>query len=231
MNQEGFSLTAGEDFFIEERDEEILIRFDGDTLGFSSTDDGFSITNDWNDRHFTLAFGEESIIYHITRESSGDNQSGKNNLGFPEFVAEMYAYLRSLGDLVRVDELEIEAVGKVDVGETKTYLEERAVVQEKSSGIQFSSEGMESWMQTLVEDGSERGSVLQRILEYRSVKEASESGEFVFVYPSEDDTLILVFYPDGLVGVMSIMDILQFDENASGSQIMDHVIRSLSPSD
>jgi hypothetical protein len=142
----------------------------------------------------------------------------------------MYAYLRSLGNFVRVEELQIEAVGKVDVDETKAYLEEQSVVQQKSSGIQFSSDEMEDWMQNLIEDGSERGSVLQRILEYRSVEEASESGEFVFVYPTEDDTLVLVFYPDGLVGVMSIMDILQFDENASGSQIMDHVIRSLSPS-
>lgn len=113
------------------------IRFDGNTLCFNLTSDhrGYSITNDWNDRHFTIGFDEESILYHLTREDIGDRRSRSGNMSRSEFVAEMYGYIRSVAHPVPKSNLDFELVGKIDMDATKEYMRNEEVVEYSDSGL------------------------------------------------------------------------------------------------
>jgi len=119
----------------------VKLRFEGDTLGINVTSDGFCISNDWNNRHFTLSFDQNSILYHLTKEDTGDRKSGKGDMQPSEFAAEIYGYIRSIARPVPREHLEtLEVVGRVDFDEMRTYLEEKGVVNDTAKGLQTDPE-------------------------------------------------------------------------------------------
>lgn len=77
---------------------------------------------------------------------------------------------------------------------------------------------------------SELGRLYTRALEPVPIDEATDedSGENIFVYPRMTEILILFVFPDGYVGVTTAQSVLNFASIAGGSQMMDHVLRSIS---
>lgn len=130
-----FDPDPGRDIHVKTDDDGVTIQFGAETLCLAKTTDGFSITNDWNSRHFTLAFDDNSVLYHLTRESDNDRQSGKHAMAPEEFIAEMYGYIRSIATPVLIDDLDFEFVGRVDVDEVRAVLLENGIITDTDRGL------------------------------------------------------------------------------------------------
>lgn len=215
---------------VERDDNGVTIHFDGETLGFMQTADGLSITNDWNSRHFTLGFSEESVLYHLTREDIDDRQSGKDALSHEEFIAELYGYMRSLATAVPEDQIDLDIVGKVELSEMRGYLEDKGVITNTPDGFQVDPERKAEIETELNENPTARGELYQHVLEpvpFEDVTSTS-NGEHVYAYPTQKAIYVLVNYPDQTVGIATLDMVLNFTEIAGGSQIIDHALRSIS---
>lgn len=222
-----FKPGFGDNIHVEHHDDGVNVHFGEDTVGFNQTSDGISVTPDWNNRHFTLAFGEDSILYHITREDLDDRRSGKS-LRRDEFVEEMYGYVRSVAWGIPFEKLDVEMVGKLDMDEMRDYLEENGAISDTNSGMRVDDESTSELIENIQNDPAELGRVLRRVLDPVSVEEARDGGEHIFLYPNPFNLYVLVFYPDDYVGITTLQEITSFWEFAGGSQLMDHVIRTIS---
>ncbi|MBV0924763.1 hypothetical protein KTS45_11190 [Halomicroarcula limicola] len=130
-----FNFNPGSDIHVDTASDNVTIRFGTDMFGINPTTSGFSVTNDWNSRHFTLAFDEKSILYHVTREDDDDRTSGKKALPPEEFIAEIYGYIRSIATPVPKDHLNFEIVGRADMTEMENYLKDKNVARETNVGL------------------------------------------------------------------------------------------------
>lgn len=225
-----FNFDPGANIHVDRNDDGVKVRFGGDTLGFNATSNGFSVTNDWNNRHFTLSFDENSILYHITREDIDDRKSGKGNLPPEEFVAEIYGYIRSLAHPVPEDHLDLDFVGSVDVDKMRAYLEDHKVLHDTKDGLQVDGKKKTELETKLNEDRKARGELYQQVLNpipFESAK-SEDSGENIYLYPTKDEIFVLVFFPDRYIGVTTVRGVIGFATIAGGSQVMDHVIRAMS---
>ncbi|MBV0924764.1 hypothetical protein KTS45_11195 [Halomicroarcula limicola] len=74
------------------------------------------------------------------------------------------------------------------------------------------------------------GKVYQRVLDAVPFDEAAdpEGGENIFFYPTANAIIMLFIFPDEYIGVTTASEVVTFIEHAGGSQIMDHIIRSMS---
>jgi hypothetical protein len=226
-----FKFDPTSDIHVNSHDDSVTVRFNGDTFGFNPTTSGFAVTNDWNDRHFTMAFDENSILYHLTREDINDRGSGKQAMAPDEFIAEIYGYVRSIAPPRPKDDLDYEFVGRADLAKMKQWLEEQDAVEDTKAGLRFDEEGLKKAQEQLRSDPSVLGDLYRRVLTPVDFEKAAsgEAGEGVFFYPTPLTVLVLLMYPDGYVGTTPIETLLQFPSFAGGSQIVDHLIRSMSP--
>lgn len=226
-----FNFAPESDIYVNTDDDNVTVRFGGDTFALNPTSSGFSVTNDWNNRHFTLSFDDNSILYHVTRESDDDRMSGKQSLPPEEFVAEIYGYVRSVATPVPEDDLSLDYLGKADVEDMQVYMEDKGVVKETESGIEVDSDERTALAEKLNRDSSALNEMFNRVLTPVPVEEATdpESGENIYFFPTATAIFIFVMFPDGYVGVTTASEVLAFDEVAAGSQIMDHMIRSMGP--
>ncbi|MDS0222860.1 hypothetical protein NDI54_16055 [Haloarcula sp. S1AR25-5A] len=226
-----FNFDLGSDIHIDTEGEGINLRFNGDTLGFEPTADGMSVTNDWNNRHFTLAFDEDSIFYHITREDSESDGSGNEGVLPEHFITEIYGYVRSIDPPVPADQLDFEVVGRADLDEMQAYLDDKAVVQETDNGIRIDHENRVGLGEFLNNNPAELGKLYERILHPVPFEEAIDpkSGENIFLYPTSDIIYVLFTFPDCYVSVVPAQRALSLADEAGGSQVIDHVLRSMSP--
>lgn len=226
-----FKFDIGSSLHVVRETDSVKLRFEGNTLGFNATSDGFSISNDWNSRHFTLSFDENSILYHLTREDIDDRESGKGDIPPSEFAAEIYGYIRSIAPPVPKDRLgELGIVGRVDFDELRTYLEEKGIVDDTTDGLCVDPDRKKEVGERLDESHTKRGELYARVLDPVPIEEATDedSGENIFVYPRVDEIFLLFVFPDGYVGVTTIRSVMNFASIAGGSQMMDHVLRSIS---
>lgn len=205
------------------------IRFDGNTLGLKPTANhrGYSITNDWNDRHFTIGFEEDSVLYHLTREDLNDSESGKGNMQRGEFVAEMYGYVRSLAHPVRENDVDFELVGKFDLNAAKKYMKEQGVIEDTSSGLTVDNSQEMRLIGELEENPAIVGELLTIVLDPVPFDEIRDSGELIFVRPTYDRIDLVILYPNEYVGIVKARDLFKRLVNGGGSQIIDHVLRSI----
>lgn len=225
-----FNPDSDADIHVESTDDSFKIRVGEATLGFNATADGFSVTNDWNNRHFTLGVTENSVLYHLTRDDLDDRDSGQGNLAPEEFVAEIYSYLRSIAHPVPAKHLDLDFVGAVDFVELRTYLEDYGVVNDSDRGLRVDGEKKSELESLLNEDGTALGELYQRVLDPVEFDEAiSENDDSqVFAYPVEDEIYVLVPYPDEYIGLTTVRNVMRFASVAGGSQVMDHLIRAMS---
>lgn len=224
------TFNPGKDIHVEKDDKQVRVRFGEDTLGVNYTPSGFSLTNDWNNRHFTLGFGEDSVLYHITREDLDDRSSGKQKLRLGEFVAEIYGYMRSVAPPVPTDELSLDFVGRINVDRMRSYLKSRNVIRETTDGLCVDHGKKVDLENQLKDDPVALSIVYQEVLEPVSFEKAisADSDEHVYLYPTGDGVYVLFNFPDDYVGLATMQNLLNFAEYAGGSQIVDHIIRSIS---
>jgi hypothetical protein len=222
--------TVVDEIYVDTTEDGAEIRFGGNTLGFkpSSNRQGYSITNDWNERHFTIGFGEDSVLYHLTRENDGDRKAGKGNLRRGEFVAEMYGYVRSLAYPVHEDNVDFELVGAFDVDAAREYMQKQGVIDFTSSGLTVDNTRESRLIDELEENPAKAGELMREVLDPVSFDEIRESDEIVFARPSYDRIDLVFLYPNEYVGIVKARDLFERLVDGGGSQIIDHVLRSIS---
>lgn len=188
-------------------DDGVRVHFDEDTLGINPNvnSGGFSLTPDWNDRHFTLAFSEDSVLYHLTHEGSQNGERpGEGDLPPEAFIADVYGAVRALGPVIPATRLEIESVGKPDFEEIELYLEDKGVIQRSSTGVSVDRGRKDGLVSDLNQKPGLKYEFYERILNYVSLDEAVASGENIFAVPAMDAVYLLFFFPDEYVGVVEL---------------------------
>lgn len=225
-----FNFDFGANIYVNNNGDKLSIRFGSDTLCFNPTTDGFSATNDWNNRHFTLAFDENSILYHVTREDLDDRTSGKKGLSPEEFVAELYGYIRSLAPPIPEEQVDLDFVGRLDIEKARAYLKKEGIIRNTNTGLTVDNEGGSKFVESLHENPNSLGKFYQEAFVPIPIDEAldPESGEHVYFYPTPRMIRMLFPFPDGYVGVTTARKVLTFADHAGGSQIIDHVLRAVS---
>ncbi|WP_147587335.1 hypothetical protein [Halorubrum lipolyticum] len=229
MNTFNFEDAIADTIHVDTTGEDTKIRFDGQTLGFvpSSNGPGYSITNDWNNRHFTIGFDENSVLYHLTREDDDDRRSGKGDMKRDEFVAELYGYVRFLAHPIHEDYVDLELVGSFNVEAAREYLKEKGVIEYTDTGLTVDNSQKDDLAEELRNNPSDSGELLSKMLDPVPFDEIRESGEIIFVYPSYDRVDLIFLYPNEHVGVVEAGELSNRLAEGGGSQIMDHVFRSI----
>ncbi|WP_135536453.1 hypothetical protein [Halostella pelagica] len=226
-------------------DDGIRVHFDEDTLGINPNANrgGFSLTPDWNNRHFTLAFSENSVLYHLTHEGSENGERpGEGDLQPEAFIADVYGAVRALGPVIPADRLEIESVGNPDFDEIESYLEEKDVIQRSSTGVSVNRGRKDRLISDLNQKPGMKYEFYERVLNYVSLNEAVDSGEHIFVVPTMDAVYLLFFFPDEYVGVVELRQFyvvlemmagLREDESGlgTGSQTLNFLSHALAHQD
>ena len=209
--------------------DEIQIRFNEQTLGIVHGGDatGYSITNDWNNRHFTIGFGENSVLYHLTREDIDDRTSGKRSLSRSEYVAELYGYVRWLATAVPEANLDFEMVGVLDVDAAKQYLTQKQVVEYSDDGLSVDFEREELLINELTSNPGNVGDLLSTVLNPVPFDEIRDVDEVIFFRPMPDGIYLIFLYPGDYVGIVEATEFFDRLSGGGGSQIIDHAIRSI----
>lgn len=203
-----------------------IIRFNDQTFSIEPTSDGYSLTNDWNNRHLTLGFSNDSFFYHLTREDI-DDSSGKWGMSRAEYVAEMFLYIRSFAPEMPEAELPFKIVGKLDIEGTKEYFLNHNVVEYGSDGVDVDLEKATSLTNKIAETPGLFGELLGSVFDPVRIGDIRDVGDIVFFYPGRDEIKIIILYPNDRVGLAKATDILDNPFNAGGSPIIDHTIRSI----
>jgi hypothetical protein len=224
-----FNFTPTDAIHVDTTEDGAEIRFDGNTLGFkpSSNRRGYSITNDWNDRHFTIGFNENSVLYHLTREDDDDREAGKGNMKRSEYVAEIYGYVRSLAHPCHEDHVDFDMVGAFDVDAAREYMKEEGVIKYTDSGLTVDHDREDRLMDEIEENPAKMGELYSKVLDPVPFDEIRDSGEIIFVRPSFDRIDLVFLYPHEYVGLVRARDLFERMTNGGGSQIIDHVFRSV----
>lgn len=230
---------------ISDDDDDIKVLFDEDTLGINPNSDkgGFSLTPDWNNRHFTLAFSEDSVLYHLTHEGSENGERpGEGNLQPEAFIADIYGALRALGPIIPVDQLDIESVGKPDFEDAQDYLEEKEVIERSSTGVSVNKEKKQQLISDLRKKPGLKYEFYDYVLTPVKLGEAVESGENIFIAPGMTEVYLLFLFPDEYVSVvelrefyvvLEIMAGLRQDDSGlgTGSQALNFLSEALAHQD
>jgi len=217
------------------------VHFNEDTLGFNpnKSDYGYSLTPDWNNRHFTLAFSEDSVLYHLTQEGTEEERHGEGDLSPEAFIADVYIAIRSLGPVVPTEQIEIDEVGKPDFDEIEEYLVDKNIISKTEHGVDINRKEKQKLVAAIDDEIGLKYEFYQRVLESVNIENAKESGESIFVVPGVEEVYILLFFQDGYVSVAEIREFYAMLESISGqrndssnsglgSQVMHLLFKSLS---
>lgn len=226
-------------------DDGIRVHFEEDTVGINpnANSGGFSITPDWNNRHFTLAFSEDSVLYHLTHEGAENGERpGEGDLQPEAFIADVYGAVRALGPVFPADRLGIESVGRPDFEEIESYLEDEGVIQRSSTGVSVDRGRKDRLITDMNEKPGLKYEFYERVLTSVEIEDAVDSGENIFVVPAMDAVYLLFFFPDEYVGVVELREFyvvlelmagLRKDESGlgTGSQVLNFLSHALSHQD
>lgn len=203
-----------------------ILRFDEHTFGINRTSDGYSLTNDWNTRHLTVGFSNDSCFYHLTREDI-DQRVGKRSISRGEYIAEMLLYIRSTAPEMREEELPFDVVGKLNIDGTRDYFLKHNVVEFLDDGLDVNLDRARSLVDEIVETPSLFGKLLGSVFDPVETSKLRDVGDIVYFYPGSDELEIIVLYPNNRVGVAKATEILDNPLKTGGSQIIDHTLRSI----
>lgn len=216
------------------------LHFNEDTLGFNpnETNNGYSLTPDWNNRHFTLAFSENSVLYHLTREGTEEERPGEGDLHPEAFISDVYVAIRSVGSLIPADRIELDEVGKPDFDQIEEYLVDKGVISRTKAGIDINREKQGELVSALNQSIKLKYEFYQEVLDSISLEDAEKSGENIFVVPDIEEAYLLFFFPDGYVSVAEVREFYKMLETlsgyrgdsskvGSGSQVMNFLSRAL----
>lgn len=226
-------------------DDGLIIHFGEDTLGINpnANNGGFSLTPDWNNQHFTLAFSEDSVLYHLTQDGSENGERlGEGDLQPEAFIADIYGAVRALGPVIPIDRLEIMTVGRPDFDEIETYLEEKEVIQRSSTGVSVDKASKDRLVSDLNAKPGLKYEFYERVLESVKLEDVVDSGENIFVVPETDAVYLLFLFPDEYVSVVEIRQFfvvlemmagLRQDDTGlgTGSQVLNFLSQALMKQD
>lgn len=230
------------DIRIEDKDDGGLrLHFADDTVGLNTTteDPGFSLTPDWNDRHFTLAIPEESVLYHVTEEgveTNAGDRPGEGNLQPGAFIADVYGALRALGPVMPVDHLPVDDVGKPNFDQIKEYLIANGVLQDTEAGFTVDQARKERLVSRFTVEARHKYEFYEHILDWVTIDEAVASNRVVYVAPDINAVWLLVFFNDEYVSVVQLREFyatlemlagLRESEGSTGSQTLHYLSRAL----
>lgn len=222
-----FNSDLATSFRVEEREDAVLLKFDEDTLGINPTSGGFSLTPDWNSKHFTLKLSEESILYHLTDETS-DDRLGDGDLPPAEFIAEIYLAVRALAPLFPLEELGLSTVGKVDIDKMEEYLERKGVISVNQGSINVNHERKEEFGREYLKNKDVRRIASGLISEPICIEEAKRSEEQIFVtFDKQYFPWVLLMFPDNYVGLCRPWKLLELVTQSTGSRSLSLLNRAM----
>ena len=221
-----FDLDLGDTISVETNEKGGEIRFATNTLGIKNTKNGYAITNDWNNRHFTIAFDSDSVFYHITREKENDRETG-SEITRREYINEMLGYLRYLAPAVPEKSLQMKFVGRLEIDEARLFLQEEGLVERINGNLVVNNEELIAFKDKFEKEPALLGKLFSSVLEPVPVESIRDSGEVAFIYPSWDGVKLIILYPFGEVGVADASILLDFPADGRGSPIINHVMRSI----
>lgn len=218
---------------VEDRGDEVLVSFDSDTLGFAKSTDGFQITNDWNDHHFSLSVYENSVLYELSSDGDGENL-GVGDLPPEAFVADIYSAVRGIegAKLIPISSLEMDYLYQLDLDGARSYLSDRGVVDEEG-GLTVNPEAWEDTERDIISHRPETIRFLDRTFDPIPLEEVRESGEVVFfnVHPSLNYLHVVLLMPGDYVEVVHLFDLADALSDLGGSPLMHYLNRSLENDD
>lgn len=202
-----FNPTSPYTVEFEAKEDGVLVHLGEDTLGINpnKSDNGFSLTPDWNDRHLTLAFSENSVLYHLTNERSGE-RPGEGNIQPEGFVADVYGAVRSLGHLEPVEQLDLERVGRPKFDDIEDFLREYGIIERTNAGLTVNREKQHTLVSKLKSDKDLRKEFYNRILTPLTISEAIESGDNIFAIPGDEEFYLIFLYPDEYASIVEIRE-------------------------
>jgi hypothetical protein len=220
------------DISVVRRDDQVLLEVGEDTLGVNPTSDGYSLTPDWNNRRFTLAITEESVLYHLTEESVEKKRGNEGNIAPESFIAEIYGAVRTIAPLYPVshllEESDFAQVGKISFDAIEEYLKEAEVIELTESGVEVDAEKKNKLQRAYAESQSVRKRFLDEVLSLIPASEMVESGEQLFILPDKNYfPILLLLFPDEYVGVTRPPELFFAIENMTGSRSVDLLIQTL----
>jgi hypothetical protein len=140
----------------------------------------------------------------------------------------MYGYVRSLAYPVHEDNVDFELVGAFDVDAAREYMQKQGVIDFTSSGLTVDNTRESRLIDELEENPAKAGELMREVLDPVSFDEIRESDEIVFARPSYDRIDLVFLYPNEYVGIVKARDLFERLVDGGGSQIIDHVLRSIS---
>jgi len=229
-----FNRGVAEDITVERRDDRILLRFGEDTLGVNPTSDGFTVTPDWNDRRFTLAIPENSVLYHLTEEVEEKKVGNEGNIPPESFIAEIYGAVRSIAPLYPIRDLledsADEEVGRASFDALKDYLIDKGIVNITATGVEVKDERKRELESSYTNNETVREEVHEAVLSPIPATEMVDSDEAVFVATDEDSFPILIFlFPDEYVAITSPTDLFFAVEQMTNARSIDLLMQALAP--
>lgn len=216
------------DIDFERREDAVLVHFEDDTLGFNTTTGGYSITPDWNDQRFTLAFSEDSVLYHLTNESK-DEKWGSGNIQPEGFIAEVYTAVRTLAPVFPLSHLDVEKVGKVDLGLAEDFLRDWSVISRSGKGYTVNGDNKKELERAYEEDPNVREEFFDKILTKVPISDIEETGDNIFVVLNgESRPKILFLFPDGYVGIITPEELLYSLDDLTAARSLDLLLQAIS---
>lgn len=218
-----FEITV--DIEVETDGDEKLIRFDNDsTVGLNPTTHGFTITPDWTNRRFTMAFPGDSSFYHVTEEGKTETKRNEGrHLSHEAVVADVYSGLRSIGPVFPADRLadllNIEWLYIWDLDGIREYFDREGVIESMSEKLRVNSDEVANLISVISTDPDEYDEWTNHTLSRVSLAEAVDSSRSAFLSPSLDHLVII--YPDEYACLVAMEDLADVVFHLKGSLVWD----------
>lgn len=118
-------------------------------------------------------------------------------------------------------------VGAFDLDAAKEYMEVQGVIEYTSSGLTVDNSRENQLIDELEESPAKIGELMNEVLDPMPFDKIRENDEIVYARPSSGHIDLIFLYPHEYVGVVRARNLLERLESGGGSQIIDHVLRSV----
>lgn len=214
---------------MEELDDEVLVRFDDETFGFGPSTDGYRMTNDWNDSHFSLSIYENSVLYELSSDGEGENL-GTGDISPEEFIADLYSAVRGIkgAELIPFGSISVDHVYTLNIEGAKSYLSGRGVIDDED-GLTIDPEAWEETEDEMLSLRPETIRFLDMAFDPIALDDIRDSGKVVFfnVDPTFNYFELVLLMPGDYVEVVPVLDLMDAVTNLSGSPLMYYLNRFL----
>ena len=217
------------DISVERDEDEVRIYSDNDTIGIDPSSNGFSVTNDWNDRHFSLSVKDESILYELSKDGDlSDDYEHGGKVPPESFFADLYTAVRGLGPGRPIEHMEYDEVGKPEFSRIRDFLVESGIIDIDAKNMEVDESRMDALGTLYSISPKWRAIVNNYVLEPISVEEAREADECIFAVADRKNRLYaIIFFEDGYYSEVPVERLIDVFTSGSGSEVFDVINSSL----